>query len=245
MPPEGAEALLAAAPVDVVRAWAAVARHGDRPGTAEIRLGRVLRVGLTGGIGSGKSTVTALLAARGAVIVDADLIARAVVAPGTPGLAAVVSAFGPEALRPDGLLDREGLGRRVFADPAALARLNAIVHPLVGAESARQLRAAEAAGAQVVVHDVPLLVENDLQGEYDAVVVVSAQPETALHRLVHQRGLTETDARARVAAQLPLASKLAVATHVIDNDGPLEELAGQVDRLWSDLLSVAARTVEP
>lgn len=198
----------------------------------------MLKVGLTGGIGSGKSAVSALLAARGAVVIDADRIARAVVAQGTPGLAAVVEAFGPAVLRPDGELDREALGRIVFSDADALARLNAIVHPLVGEQTARETAAAEAAGTRVAVFDVPLLVENGLQDLYDVVVVVAAQPETQLARLTGLRGMAEQDARARIAAQLPLAAKVAVATYVLDNDGPREELVRQVDELWERLLAV-------
>jgi dephospho-CoA kinase len=197
----------------------------------------VLRVGLTGGIGSGKSAVSAMLVERGAVLVDADLNARAVVAKGTPGLAAVVAEFGDDILRPDGELDRERLGRIVFADPDMLARLNAIVHPLVGQESARQTAAAEAGGAPVLIHDVPLLVENNLQGLYDAVVVVAASPATQLDRLTRLRGMTPEDARARIDAQATLADKIAAATYVIDNDGPLEQLAPQVDRVWRALLA--------
>lgn len=202
-------------------------------------------MGLTGGIGSGKSAVSRLLARHGAVVVDADVIARDVVEPGTPGLAAVVAEFGAEVLRPDGTLDREALGRRVFADPAALARLNAIVHPLVGEEAARQLEAAERAGAPVVVHDVPLLVENGLQDRYDDVVVVAASPQTQLDRLVRLRGMDEEAARARLAAQAPLADKLAVATYVIDNDGPLADLAPQVERVWQALVAAGSGVRQP
>ena len=199
----------------------------------------MLRVGLTGGIGSGKSSVSALLADHGAVIIDADLNARAVVAKGTPGLRAVIDAFGEQLLRPDGELDREALGRIVFADPDKLASLNAIVHPLIGELTAAQTRAAEVADAPVVIFDVPLLVENHLEGMYDAVVVVAAPPETQLRRLTEQRGMTEADAKARIAAQAPLEAKLAAATYVIDNDGPREALAPQVDQLWRQLLAVA------
>lgn len=193
------------------------------------------KVGLTGGIGSGKSTVSRLLASYGAVVVDADALAREVVAPGTPGLAAVVDAFGPEVLLPDGTLDRPALGARVFADPDALARLNAIVHPLVGERGAALVAQAEADGASLVVHDVPLLVENGLAPLYDEVVVVAASPKTQLDRLVRLRGMTEADARARIAAQAPLAEKLAVATRVLHNDGTEAELADQVARLWVEL----------
>ena len=192
-------------------------------------------VGLTGGIGSGKSAVSALLASYGAVVLDADAMAREVVAAGTPGLAAVVEVFGPEVLRPDGTLDRGRLGRTVFGDPEQLARLNAVVHPLVGERYAALQAQAESAGAEVVVHDVPLLVENGLADRYDEVVVVAASPETQLDRLVRLRGMDPDDARARIAAQAPLAAKLAVATHVVANDGPLDELAPQVERLWAAL----------
>jgi dephospho-CoA kinase len=203
----------------------------------------MLKVGLTGGIGSGKSAVSALLAEHGAVIIDADRNARAVVAKGTSGLQQVVDAFGPEVLKPDGELDREAVGRIVFADPVQLARLNAIVHPLIAARTAQQTAEAEASGARVVVYDVPLLVENGLQGMYDVVIVVAAQPETQLRRLTELRGMTEADARARIAAQAPLADKVAVATHVIDNAGPREALAPQVDRIWAALLAVSDATV--
>ncbi|MBK5306924.1 MAG: dephospho-CoA kinase [Frankiaceae bacterium] len=197
----------------------------------------MLRVGLTGGIGSGKSAVSALLVERGAVLVDADVNARTVVAKGTPGLAAVVAVFGAGILLPGGELDRPKLGAIVFADPGKLARLNAIVHPLVGEESARQTAAAEASGAPVLIHDVPLLVENDLQGRYDAVVVVAATPQTQLDRLTRLRGMSRADAEARIAAQAPLADKIAAATYVIHNDGPLAELVPQVDRVWRALLT--------
>jgi dephospho-CoA kinase len=196
-------------------------------------------VGLTGGIGSGKSAVSALLVARGAALVDADVNARAVVAPGTPGLAAVVQEFGEHLLRPDGTLDREALGKIVFGDADKLARLNAIVHPLVAEESARRTAEAEASGAPVLVHDVALLVENGLQGRFDAVVVVAASPETQVDRLVRLRGMDRADAEARIRAQAPLVDKLAVATYVIDNDGPLADLEPQVDRVWDALLTTA------
>lgn len=206
------------------------------------RVATVLRVGLTGGIGSGKSTVSALFVARGAVLVDADVDARAVVAAGMPGLAAVVAEFGEHVLRADGELDREALGRLVFADPGKLAALSAIVHPLVAQESARQIAAAEAAGARVLIHDVPLLVESNLQDRYDAVVVVAAGPKTQLDRLIRLRGMSAEEAQARIDAQAPLADRLAAATHVIDNDGAIEELVPQVERVWHALLASAAAT---
>lgn len=193
----------------------------------------MLKVGLTGGIGAGKSEVSRLLVERGAVLVDADRIAREVVAPGTEGLAAVVRAFGPEILAADGSLDRPKLGAIVFADPEKLAALNAIVHPLVGTRSAELERAA--ADDAVVVHDVPLLAENGLAPLYDVVVVVDARPETQLDRLVRLRGMTEDDARARMAAQATREKRLEIADLVIDNDGPLERLVPRVDEVWQDL----------
>ncbi|WP_405661360.1 dephospho-CoA kinase [Streptomyces sp. NBC_01166] len=198
----------------------------------------MLKVGLTGGIGAGKSEVSRLLARYGAVLIDADRIAREVVEPGTPGLTAVVEAFGPGILGADGALNRSALGSIVFADPARLATLNAIVHPLVGARSAELERAA-GAGA-VVVHDVPLLTENGLAPVYDLVVVVDAAPGTQLDRLVRLRGMTESDARARMAAQATREERLAVADIVVDNDGPLEGLEPQVRRVWSELTARAA-----
>lgn len=196
-------------------------------------------VGLTGGIGSGKSAVSRLLRERGAVVVDADLVAREVVDVGSPGLARVVEAFGPEVLREDGSLDRTALGRRVFPDRQALDRLNAITHPLIAERTAQLCSAAAEAGTPVLVHDVALLVENGLTSNYDAVVVVAASPQTQLDRLVRLRGMSEDEARARIASQLPLEDKLAVATHVIRNDGPLEELSPQVERVWASLLEAA------
>ncbi|RFU85268.1 dephospho-CoA kinase [Streptomyces triticagri] len=197
----------------------------------------MLKVGLTGGIGAGKSEVSRLLDSYGAVLVDADRIAREVVEPGTPGLAAVVAAFGEEILTPDGALDRPRLGSVVFADPERLSVLNGIVHPLVGARSA-ELEAAAPPDA-VVVHDVPLLAENGLAPLYDLVVVVDASPATQLHRLVQLRGMSEQDARARMAAQADREKRLAVADVVIDNDGPLEALEPQVRAVWEDLVQRA------
>ncbi|MFE1288022.1 dephospho-CoA kinase [Streptomyces sp. NPDC058751] len=193
----------------------------------------MLKVGLTGGIGAGKSEVSRLLVAHGAVLIDADRIAREVVAPGTPGLAAVVDAFGEDVLAPDGGLDRPKLGSIVFTDPQKLAVLNAVVHPLVGARS----RALEEAAPKdaVVVHDVPLLTENGLAALYDLVVVVDVRPETQLDRLVRLRGMTEEDARARMAAQASRDKRLAVADIVIDNDVPLDALERRVADVWADL----------
>ncbi|MDL4820598.1 dephospho-CoA kinase [Actinomadura opuntiae] len=198
----------------------------------------MLKVGLTGGIGSGKSEVSARLDRRGAVVIDADKIAREVVEPGTPGLAAVVAEFGEDVLLPSGALDREKVGRIVFADPDRLAALNAIVHPLVG-ERMQELMDAAPADA-IVVYDVPLLAENGLAGMYDAVVVVDAPEETQLDRLTSRRGMTEEDARARMANQATREQRRAVATHVIDNSGTLDDLKSQVDALWETLTRQAA-----
>ncbi|KQV93163.1 dephospho-CoA kinase [Streptomyces sp. Root369] len=194
----------------------------------------MLKVGLTGGIGAGKSEVSRLLVEHGAVLIDADRIAREVVAPGTPGLAAVVAAFGEDVLAEDGGLDRPKLGSIVFADPDRLAVLNSIVHPLVGARS-RELESTAAEDA-VVIHDVPLLAENALAPLYDLVIVVDASPETQLDRLVRLRGMTEQDARARMAAQATREKRLEIADVVIDNDVPLEELRRRVQEVWGDLV---------
>jgi len=190
------------------------------------------RIGLTGGIGSGKSTVAARLAELGAVVIDADQIAREVVAVGTPGLAAVVGRFGPDVLLPDGSLDRPKLGTLVFGDEQALADLNAIVHPLVGQRSA-ELMAAAGPDA-VVVYDVPLLVENDLAGGFDAVLVVEAPLQTRLERLAG-RGMDADTARARIARQATDEQRRAVATVVLDNAGSRSELVTAVDAAWGRL----------
>ncbi|MGW7240159.1 dephospho-CoA kinase [Streptomyces sp. NPDC054804] len=193
----------------------------------------MLKVGLTGGIGAGKSEVSRLLVGHGAVLIDADRIAREVVEPGTPGLAAVVDAFGPDVLAADGTLDRPKLGSIVFADPEKLAVLNSIVHPLVGSRS-RELENAAAADA-VVINDVPLLTENGLAPFYDVVVVVDVAPETQLERLTRLRGMAEEDARARMATQATREKRLEIADIVIDNDVPLDVLQERVAQVWADL----------
>ena len=198
----------------------------------------MLRIGLTGGIGSGKSTVSALLAARGAVIVDADRIAREVVEPGTPGLARIVEAFGEGVLAPDGSLDRAALAAVVFAEPEARRQLDGIVHPLVRARAAEL--AAAAPPDAVVVNDVPLLVETGQASSYDLVLVVEADPATRVSRLV-QRGLTAVDARARMEAQASDEERRAVADVVLDNSGTPEGLAEQVDRFWTERVLPATR----
>lgn len=199
----------------------------------------MLKIGLTGGIGSGKSEVSRRLSAKGAVVVDADAIAREVVEPGTPGLARVVAEFGDDVLRPDGSLDRPKLGSVVFADPEKLAALNAIVHPLVG-ERVAELQA-QAPDDAILVYDVPLLVENDLAPMYDVVVVVDASDDVRIRRLAEHRGMPEADAKARIAAQASREQRLAVADIVIVNEGTLDELAARVDEVWADLRSRAAQ----
>jgi dephospho-CoA kinase len=197
----------------------------------------VRSVGLTGGIGAGKSAVSRLLAAHGAVVIDADAIAREVVAVGTPGLAAVVEAFGRGVLLPDASLDREALGKVVFADPEALARLNAIVHPLVAAEMAARIAAQP--DDVIVVHDVPLLVENGLGAAYDLVVVVEAPLEVRLDRLVRLRGMAEEDARARIAAQATDEQRRGAAGVLIRNDGSFEDLRRAVGEAWPRIAGLA------
>jgi dephospho-CoA kinase len=203
-----------------------------------------LRVGLTGGIGSGKSEVAEAFGALGATVIDADVLAREVVAPGTAGLDDVVAQFGPGVLRPDGALDRAKVAALVFTDADARRRLNAIVHPLVGARTLELITAAaEADPHAVVVNDVPLLVEAGLADRYDVVVVVAADPRTQLRRLVDVRGMATDEAQARIAAQAPLADKVAVADYVIDNGGDLAALSAQVEEVWAHLAARAGRTM--
>ena len=203
----------------------------------------MLKVGLTGGIGAGKSEVSRLFASYGAVVIDSDRIAREVVEPGTPGLAAVVAEFGETVLAPDGTLDRPKLGGIVFAAPDRLKALNAIVHPLVRDRSA-ELEAAAADDA-IVVHDVPLLTENGLAPLFDLVVVVDAAPQTRLDRLVGLRGMAEDEARSRMTAQASREQRLAIADFVIDNDGPLEALEPQVRKVWEALRERASGLSRP
>ncbi len=193
----------------------------------------MLRIGLTGGIASGKSLVAAELEARGAVIVDADVLAREVVEPGTPGLAAVVARFGTTVLTDEGRLDRPALGRIVFADPAARRDLEAIVHPAVRARAA-ELEAAADSGA-VVVHVIPLLVETGQQDQFDLCVVVDVEPAIQRRRLRSRDQLDEAEIDARLAAQATREQRLAAADRVLDNSGSVTELRPQIDRLWTDL----------
>ena len=199
----------------------------------------MLLVGLTGGIAAGKSTVAARLVQRGVMLIDADAIAREVVEPGTSGFAAIVERFGSDVLLPDGSIDRPALGRVVFADPEDRADLNAITHPRVAEEIASRL-AALADFPGVVVVDVPLLVETQVDRGYQAIVVVAARPAVQLQRLIRERGMPEADARARIAAQASLEERLARATHVIWNEGTLEELHVRTDEVADELLARAA-----
>ena len=192
-------------------------------------------VGLTGGIGSGKSAVLRLLAERGAVVVDADAIAREVVEPGTPGLQAVADEFGDEVLAPDGSLDRGALAALVFSSSVSLARLEAIIHPLVRARRQELLAAAAREGADVVVEDIPLLVEKGMGRDFDLVVVVTAPVQARIDRLVRLRGLSEADVRARIANQATEEQRLEVADVVLDNSGSPEALGLEVDALWERL----------
>lgn len=194
-----------------------------------------MRIGLTGGIASGKSTVAAMLRELGATVIDSDQLAREVVRPGTPGLTQVVMAFGPGILTPDGAMDRTKVGAIVFADPDQRRRLEGIVWPLVR-EASDALAAAAGPGA-VVIHDIPLLVESGQQARFDAVLVVDVPAETQVARMVSDRGWTEEDARARIAAQASREQRLAAATHVIENTGTLEDLRHRVTEVFEDLLA--------
>jgi dephospho-CoA kinase len=198
-----------------------------------------MRVGLTGGVASGKSTVATMLAELGAVVIDADVLAREVVAKGTPGLAAVVDEFGEDLLGPDGELDRPAMGRLVFNDESARRRLEAIVHPLVF-ERIVELEG-EAPPDTVVVHDIPLLAENDRGGDFDAVIVVDAPPEVQLERMTGDRGWTDEDARSRIAAQASREERRAIATHLIENTGTREDLRGRVAEVFAEVVSAGKR----
>lgn len=196
-----------------------------------------LRVGLTGGIGSGKSSVAEVFAGQGAVVIDADQLARDVLAPGSDGLHAVVDRFGAGVVAPDGALDRGALAAVVFADEAARDDLNAIVHPRVSALSAERMAAA--GPETIVVYDVPLLVETGRQGEFDAVVVVTAPLAARIARLA-DRGVAEADARARIAAQASDDQRREIAWAVIDNAGSRDQLADAARRVWQRLLDLQA-----
>ncbi|MGE5459737.1 MAG: dephospho-CoA kinase [Solirubrobacterales bacterium] len=201
----------------------------------------MLLVGLTGGIGSGKTTVARMLEERGAVVFDADVLARDAIGPGTPGHDRVVERFGPNVLAPGGDIDREALASVVFADPAARRDLEAIIHPEVRrlfAESTEEFRDTDA----VVVFSAPLLVETGMHTAFEVLIVVSAPVETQVDRLLRDRGMSEPAIRGRIGAQLPLEEKAEVADILIDNEGTLEELEGQVERVWTELRARAAAT---
>jgi dephospho-CoA kinase len=200
-----------------------------------------LTVGLTGGLGSGKSAVLDELVALGAVGIDADAVARDVVLPGTPGFEAVVTAFGPDVVASDGGLDRRRLAAVVFADAGERARLEAIVHPLVRAETQRKIAAA--APAAIVVNAVPLLVETGIAAQYDVVVVVQASLAVRLDRVLAYRGMSDGDARARIAVQASDDERAAIAWWVIANDGTMAELRAEVARVWAALLARAGEGV--
>lgn len=197
----------------------------------------MLKIGLTGGIASGKSVVATRFAELGAVVIDADALAREVVAPGTPGLADVVSVFGDDVLSADGGLDRAKLGSLVFNDPAQREQLNAIIHPLVRERAAQLLKeAAEAGPDSIVVQDIPLLVETGQTGSFDVVVVVDAPDEVRVQRMTENRHMSGEEARARMAAQASRAERLGAADVILDNSGSVEALIQQVDSLWQSQL---------
>lgn len=192
-------------------------------------------VGLTGGIGTGKSTVSAMLRELGATVIDADEATRAVQAPGSPGLRRLVEEFGQGILTPEGALDRAAMADIAFRDPEARRRLNGIVHPLVRQWMAERQQEAAERGDRVVVLDIPLLFETRGAGAFETVILVYAPDEVAAERLVAQRGLSEDQARARIAAQMPIDEKRKLATHVIDNTGSRADLRRQINHLWSHL----------
>jgi dephospho-CoA kinase len=199
-------------------------------------MGHHLRIGLTGGIASGKSTVSAMLRELGAVVIDADQLAREVVAKGTPGLAAVVEEFGPGLLTPDGDLDRAAMGDLVFSDQSARKRLEAIVHPLVF-ERIVDLETHAPPGS-VVVHDIPLLAESGRADTFDAVIVVDAPQDVQVARMVRDRGWTEAEALSRIAAQATAEDRRAIATYLVDNTGSLEDLRAEVEKIYAALTTL-------
>jgi dephospho-CoA kinase len=197
----------------------------------------MIRLGLTGNIASGKSSVARHLASLGARVLDADQLAREAVAPGTPALAAIGARFGAGVLAPDGSLDRGALRRRVFGDPEALTALNAIVHPEVGRLRAERADQAATDGVAVLVDEIPLLFEAGLADQFDAIVFVDAPETVRLARLMRDRGLPESDARAMMTSQADVAPKRARATWVVENDGTREALGAQVDAMWQAMLA--------
>lgn len=191
----------------------------------------MLRIGVTGGIGSGKSTVASMFADLGAVVIDADAISREIVEPGQPALGALVAEFGPRILREDGSLDRGELASLAFAEPEGTRRLNAIMHPLIRSEAAAQVARAQDEGASVVVYDMPLLVETGQQDLVDVVVVVDVPEEMQVHRAAPR--FSEADVRRRIAAQATREERAAVADYLIDNSGSMDSTRDQVQRVWS------------
>lgn len=191
----------------------------------------MLRIGVTGGIGSGKSTVASMFADLGAVVIDADAISREIVEPGQPALGALVAEFGPRILREDGSLDRGELASLAFAEPEGTRRLNAIMHPLIRSEAAAQVARAQDEGASVVVYDMPLLVETGQQDLVDVVVVVDVPEEMQVHRAAPR--FSEADVRRRIAAQATREERAAVADYLIDNSGNMDSTRDQVQRVWS------------
>ncbi|RMG19581.1 MAG: dephospho-CoA kinase [Deltaproteobacteria bacterium] len=189
-------------------------------------------IGLTGGIGTGKSTVARMLAEHGATVVDADALAREVVAPGQPALEAIRARFGPEVLTPEGHLDRAALGRIVFSDPEARRALEAITHPRIAELAQRRIETARRRGDPIVVYDAALIVEKGLQDAFDGLLVVRTDPATQIARVMARDGIGREEAAARIAAQLPIEEKVKVADWVIDNSGSLSETRRQVDALW-------------
>lgn len=208
-------------------------------GADEVRRPVPLHVGLTGNIASGKSTVSILLAKRGATIIDADVLARRVVEPGTDGLAAIRDYFGGDVSLPDGRLNRDALRRVVFNDPVARDVLNQIVHPRVAGLRDQELEAARNRGERIVISDIPLLFETGLGDTFDAVVFVDAPEAVRLERLMQNRDLPEQDARAMMNAQWPSAEKRTRSTFVVENDGSLDALTARVDELWESLQTLA------
>lgn len=194
----------------------------------------MITIGLTGGIGSGKSTVSSRLAEHGAFIVDADLVAREIVEPGQPALAELADAF-DGVLNPDGTLNRADLARQAFATPEATEKLNAITHPRIRARTEELFKQGRESGAQVLVYDMPLLIENGEVDKVDHVLVVDAPDELRIDRLVQHRGLDENDARRRIAAQIDRVTRLNAADTVLDNSGTVEQLLEQVDDFWAGL----------
>ena len=203
----------------------------------------MLLIGLTGNIASGKSTVARMLVARGASLVDADLLAREAVRVGTPAYDAIVRRWGMDVLAPDGVLDRPALRERVFAEPSELEALNAIVHPEVGRLREERVAEARSRGERMVVCDIPLLFERNLAGDFDYVILVDAPRPVRLERLVRDRGLRETDAMAMIAAQMPAELKRARADFVIDNVGTVADLERKVDAVWAELGQLAEAKV--